>query len=199
MILLMTSQLFIAEVILFSVLGATYLWFPEFTSEIWGFIAGFSIGWPTAWVFQELKKGGKNRPRTFLKTALILALPLFSCSQETLESKLSTESIKVKEKTQKAAAVQGIEGTWTIDLETNTHPFAHLADSVINVKQIPNDQLLLNGTDTLCLISSNEYYSCGLFNTLASGIMKGSKLQHTQLYPDPVTQMSYLITVNYTR
>ena len=63
MLYLMTLQLFWIELVLFLGLGSTYLWLPEWTADAWGVILGFTIGWPCAWIYQEVAKNGFQKPK----------------------------------------------------------------------------------------------------------------------------------------
>lgn len=200
MLYLMTSQLFWIEVILFAVLGSSYIWMPQYVSMAWGFIIGFSIGWPAAWIYQEIakKKERSYRSRSeFLKTITIIAILLASCTTDDQKLIVEQENYK-KTREHKALSTSDITGNWHFDEETAPMNW-HLAANPLHIEPISKTKLLLNGVDTVCLQGPDQYYACMSIPSIISGSMANGVLTHCQLYPDPVTQSSYYVCINYTR
>lgn len=135
--------------------------------------------------------------KTLLKILPIL-ITLSGCAQTELENVEPIEA-PTKERIRKAPTVQGITGTWIADIETSQVMNAQYAHPTITLTAIGNDQLLLNGQDTLCLQSPDRYVGCMQFNKLQTGVLNGAVLTHCELYADPITQTSYYVCLEYTR
>jgi len=140
-----------------------------------------------------------NLEKLFILLCLLLyVLCSTACSEK--DDLVEPDRVEVGVQDQyKVAAQNGIEGTWRYAYETSFILNGQYARSVMTLTALPDDKLLLNGTDTLCLTSPFEYVGCMQFNKLQTGVLKGGVLTHCELYADPITQMSYYCCVEYTR
>lgn len=130
-----------------------------------------------------------------LITLFVITLCLHGCAQTELEN---VDPIN-KSESMLRLSNSDITGSWVTDIESSSDPNAVYARPVVTLIALPNDKVLLNGSDTLCLTNPNEYVGCMQFNKLQTGIMKGGVLTHCELYSDPVTLTSYYVCLEYTR
>jgi len=135
------------------------------------------------------------------KTFIILCLTLYvlfsvACSEK--DDFVEPDRIETQDQ-YKVSAPTSIDGTWYYDFETTPILNGQYARGVMTLTALPNDKLLLNGTDTLCMINPFEYVGCMQFNKLQTGALKGGVLTHCELYADHITQMSYYCCVEYRK